>query len=85
MCNKNVYVFNVSGFNVTRLKKPLQSSSHKNSARVGGQDREKPPAHRTNQIAGFGEFRPLTWKKIKNVILVSGKFTCFLAIDILYI
>ena len=33
----------------TRLKKPLQSSSRKTL-----------PAHGANQIAGFGEFRPLT-------------------------
>ena len=33
-----------------------------NSARVSGHDdldNESPPAHRTNQIAGLGEFRPL--------------------------
>ena len=29
------------------------------SGRVSGQDREKPPALGTNQIAGFGGFRPL--------------------------
>ena len=29
------------------------------SGRVGGQDREKPPALGTYQIAGFGGFRPL--------------------------
>ena len=29
------------------------------SARVSGQDRKKPPALGTNQIAGFGGFRPL--------------------------
>jgi len=27
---------------------------------VSGQDRKFPPAPRTNQIAGFREFRPLT-------------------------
>ena len=27
---------------------------------VGGQDYKKPPAQGSNQIAGFGEFRPLT-------------------------
>ena len=45
---------------ITCLKKPLQSSSRNNSARVSGQHRKKPPAHGTNQIVGFGEFRPLT-------------------------
>ena len=29
------------------------------SARVSGQDRKIPPALGTNQIAGFGRFRPL--------------------------
>ena len=29
------------------------------SARVSGQDRKKPPALGTNQIAGFGGFHPL--------------------------
>ena len=29
------------------------------SDRVSGQDRKKPPALGTNQIAGFGGFRPL--------------------------
>ena len=43
----------------TCLKKPPQSSSRNNSARVSGQGRDKPPAHRANQIAGFGEFRGL--------------------------
>ena len=42
------------------LKKPLQSSSRNNSAQVSGQDRKKPAADEANQIAGFGEFRPLT-------------------------
>ena len=44
----------------TSLKKPFLSSSLKNSARVSGKGRKKRPAPRTNQIAGFGEFRPLT-------------------------
>ena len=42
------------------------------SARVSGQDRKKLPALGTNQIAGFGGFRPLaSLEKIKHVI-----FTC---------
>ena len=44
----------------TCLKKPLQNSPRNNSARVNGQDRKKAPAHETNQILGFGEFRRLT-------------------------
>lgn len=42
------------------LKKPLQSSSCKNFPRVSGQDVKKKPVHATNQIAGSGEFHPLT-------------------------
>ena len=43
----------------TCLKEPLLRSSRSNSFRSSGQDREEPSAHGTNQIAGFGEFRPL--------------------------
>jgi len=35
-------------------------STRKNSGLVSGQDRKRPPAPETNQIPGFGEFRPLT-------------------------
>ena len=49
------------------LKKPLQSSSCKNSAWVNRQDHKKTPAHGGNQIAEFGEFCPL--KLGKNKIL----------------
>ena len=53
----------------TCLKKPLQSSSRNNSARVNGQDHKKLPAHGTNPIAGFGEFYQLTnWLKNKKKI-----------------
>ena len=38
------------------------------STRVSGQDRKIPPALGTNQIAGFGGFRPLTGlQKSKNL------------------
>ena len=38
------------------------------SARVSGQDRKIPPALGTNQIAGFGGFRPLAGlEKSKNL------------------
>lgn len=46
--------------NIYVLKKPLQISTRKNSGLVSGQDRKRPPAHETNQILGFGEFRRLT-------------------------
>ena len=38
----------------------LVNEAANDSARVNGQDRKIPPALGTNQIAGFGGFRPLT-------------------------
>ena len=38
----------------------LVNKAANDSARVSGQDRKIPPALGTNQIAGFGGFRPLT-------------------------
>ena len=38
----------------------LVNEAANDSARVSGQDRKIPPALGTNQIAGFGGFRPLT-------------------------
>ena len=37
----------------------LVNEAANDSARVSGQDRKKLPALGTNQIAGFGGFRPL--------------------------
>ena len=37
----------------------LVNEAVKDLARVSGQDRKIPPALGTNQIAGFGRFRPL--------------------------
>ena len=37
----------------------LVNEAANDSARVSGQDRKKPPALGTNQIAGFGGFCPL--------------------------
>jgi len=75
-------MFTCLGF--TSLKKPFISSSLKNSARVSGQDRNKPPAPRTNQITGFGEFRPLTnlEKKI-NVSITCLSFKVTLKTELL--
>ena len=42
------------------------------SARVSGQDRKKLPALGTNQIAGFGGFRPLTSLEKKQKVLFFG-------------
>ena len=62
-------MFTCLGF--TSLKKPFISSSLKNSARVSGQDRNKPPSPRTNQITGFGEFRPLSNLERKMNVTIS--------------
>ena len=50
----------------------LVSEAAKNSARVSGQDRKTPPALGTNQIAGFGGFRPFTslGKKFIFIIII---------------
>ena len=40
------------------------------SARVSGQDRKKPPTLGTNQIAGFGGFRPLASLEKNNKVYV---------------
>ena len=49
-----------------KQKKPVNEAAN-DSARDSGQDRKKkPPAPGTNQIAGFGGFRPLaSVEKIK--------------------
>ena len=43
---------------MARMTRWLAFYTH-SSARVSGQDRKKLPALGTNQIAGFGGFRPL--------------------------
>ena len=47
------------------------------SARVSGQDRKKLPALGTNQIAGFGGFRPLASSeksKLQYLIFFKGQY-----------
>ena len=48
----------------------LVNEAANDSARVSRQDRKIPPALGTNQIAGFGGFRPLASleKKIKSIL-----------------
>ena len=50
----------ITGFTHSQTTNKLLNKAANDSARVSGQDRKKPPALGTNQIAGFGEFRPLT-------------------------
>ena len=42
----------------TTTNKPVNETAN-DSVRVSGQDRKKLPALGTNQVAGFGGFRPL--------------------------
>ena len=55
-------------------EKKLVNEADNDSARISGQDRKKPPALGTNQIAGFGGFRPLAG---------VGKFKLFLLFNLL--
>ena len=53
----------------------LVNEAANDSARVSGQDRKIPPALGTNQIAGFGGFRPLaSLEKINQVMDARLKF-----------
>ena len=46
-------------FSHSQTKNNFGNEAANDSARVSGQDRKIPPALGTNQIAGFGGFRPL--------------------------
>ena len=48
----------------------LVNEAANESARVSGQDRKKPPALGTNQIASFGGFRPLESLEKINILYV---------------
>ena len=49
----------ITGFAHSQTTNKLVNKTANDSARVNGQDRKKPPSLGTNQIAGFGGFRPL--------------------------
>ena len=49
----------ITGFAHSQTTNKLVNKAANDSARVSGQDRKKPPALGTNQIAGFGGFHPL--------------------------
>ena len=49
----------MTGFAHSQTTNKLVNEAANDSARVSGQDRKKPSALRTNQIVGFGGFRPL--------------------------
>ena len=48
----------------------LVNEAANDSARVSGQDRKKLPALGTNQIAGFGGFRPLPSLEKNNILII---------------
>ena len=50
----------------------LVNEAANDSARVRGQGRKIPPALGTNQIAGFGEFRPLASVEKNNKVYVPA-------------
>ena len=51
--------FKITCFAHSQTTNKLMNEAANDSDRVSGQDRKKPPALGTNQIAGFGGFRPL--------------------------
>ena len=54
----------------SQTTKQLLNEAANDSAWVSGQDRKIPPAFGTNQITGFGGFRPLaSLEKKKNLII----------------
>ena len=50
----------ITSFAHSQTTNKLVNEAANDSARVSGQDRKKPSALGTNQIAGFGGFHPLT-------------------------
>jgi len=63
----------ITGFAHSQTTNKLVNKAANDSARVRGQDRKKLPALGTNQIAGFGEFRPLASleKNKYNVLVIT--------------
>ena len=57
----------------------LVNEAANDSARVSGQDRKIPPALGTNQIAGFGGFRPLASLEKINIYVLFYNSALFFA------
>ena len=53
-------------FAYSKTTNKLVNEAANDSAGVSGQDRKIPPALGTNQVAGFGGFRPLSSLEKKN-------------------
>ena len=65
----------ITSFAHSQTTNKLVKTAANDSTRVSRQDRKKPPALGTNQIAGFGGFRPLaSLEKIKSDISLVSKF-----------
>ena len=58
----------ITGFAHSQTTNKLVNKAANDSARVSEQDRKKPPAVGTNQIAGFAGFRPLASLEKNNLI-----------------
>ena len=61
--------FKITGFAHSQTTNKLVNEAANDSARVSGQDRKKLPALGTNQIAGFGGFRPLASSEKINIYI----------------
>ena len=61
--------FKITGFAHSQTTNKLVNEAANDSARVSGQDRKNLPALGTNQIAGFGGFRPLASSEKINIYI----------------
>ena len=68
----------ITGFSHSQTTNKVVNKAANDSARVSGQDRKNPPALGTNQITGFGGFRPLaSLKKNKMAYYICGQYFGF--------
>ena len=70
--------FKITGFAHSQTTNKLVNEAANDSARVSGQDRKKLPALGTNQIAGFGGFRPLASSEKINIYIDIYIFILFI-------
>ena len=69
----------ITGFAHSQTTNKLVNEAANDSARVSGQDRKKLPALGTNQIAGFGGFRPLASLEKINIYVLFYNSALFFA------
>ena len=72
--------FKITGFAHSQTTNKLVNEAANDSARVSGQDRKKLPALGTNQIAGFGGFRPLASSEKINIYIDMYMYIFYLFI-----